>query len=105
LSCLDFTPLEDIVDGGTKVPAGYRDIVAWPAGIELAAIDKLSLAIEQEKIWRTGCTVSARNILGLVVAVREVESKPPSLLSETFRGIIGIGCSVIGRDRYNTKGS
>jgi hypothetical protein len=101
---VNLPPRKNSIDGDPQILARYRDVVTGPTGIELATIDELSLAVEKEKVGRTGGCIGTRHILRLVVAIREAESKPLSLLFQVFRSIVRVCGSIIGRNSNNPNG-
>lgn len=73
---------DDSVESGAEVFSGNGDVVAGAACVELAAIDELEAAVEEEEVGRAGCVVGARDGLAFVIEIRERKAELASLLGE-----------------------
>src|SRR5271157_6257408 len=63
------------VDGAPQVHARYRDVVALPAAIHLAAVHQAAALVEQEEIWRACGPIRLGDLLRFVEAEGEAESQ------------------------------
>ena len=62
---------QDCVESGTEIFAGDWQAVHWAAVIELSAVDKSLVAVEEKKVRRAGGAISSCYGLGLVIQVRK----------------------------------
>ena len=64
-------PGEHRIQCRPHVFAGHGDPVAWPAVVQLAAIDQALVLVEQVKVRRASRPVRFGHRLGLVIEIRE----------------------------------
>ena len=62
---------ENRVACGAQMRACDWDSVRWPAVVELAAVDQLLMAVEQEQVWRAGSSIGFCDRLRFVEQVWE----------------------------------
>ena len=74
----------------SQVFAGDGDAVAWPAVVELAAIDKALVFVEQVEVRRASRPVGLGHGLRLVIKVREAVAGRGGLLGHLRRAVGGV---------------
>src|ERR1043165_9531159 len=87
--------LQHRFNGSAEVFSSYRNSVAGTAGVELAAIDQATTAVEQEEIRRARSAVGFRHFLRLVVEIRESITGGACLCHHLRGAVVGIIRSVI----------
>ena len=71
-----------------------------PVVVDAAVVDELAIPIEDEDVGRACGVVGARDLLALVVEVREGESLVGRPLLHLIEGVVGVLVGVVGADGH-----
>jgi len=92
---------EDSVDCSTQIDAGERDIVLWPAVVELPPVNEYSITIEKKEVRSASGSESFGHALRFVDEIGESVSGLRDLFSHSIPVIIGECHWIVRVDRDN----